>query len=148
MPGSCRDLSGEGASPRLDIVRAASDQGRVVPHEGRIKSTKTAETRAVDLSPSLGQQLEGYLAWLNAEKRSPAGRSVGSSQVRSGDSWRSDASREVFYSVLKAPELPSFRLYDLRHTVASLPVSSGTPLLYVSRQLGHANPTTLKYYAK
>jgi len=39
--------------------------------------------------------------------------------------------------------------YDLRHTYASLLLSEGVPLLYVSQQLGHAKPTTtLKHYAK
>jgi hypothetical protein len=51
--------------------------------------------------------------------------------------------------VLKRAELPHFTLYDLRHTYASLLLSEGVPLLYVSQQLGHAKPTTtLKYYAK
>ena len=45
--------------------------------------------------------------------------------------------------------LPSFRLYDLRHTYASLLLAAGAPITYVSAQLGHSNPgTTLKYYAR
>lgn len=45
--------------------------------------------------------------------------------------------------------LPHFRLYDLRHTYASLLLAAGAPITYVSTQLGHANPTTtLRYYAK
>jgi integrase len=44
---------------------------------------------------------------------------------------------------------PAFRLYDLRHTYASLLLAGRTPITYVSAQLGHANPTTtLRYYAK
>jgi integrase len=39
--------------------------------------------------------------------------------------------------------------YDLRHTFASLLLSCNVPLLYVSKQLGHAKPTTtLDHYAK
>ena len=39
--------------------------------------------------------------------------------------------------------------YDLRHTFASILLSDGVPLLYVSKQLGHSKPdTTLKYYAR
>ncbi len=46
-------------------------------------------------------------------------------------------------------KLPSFRLYDLRHTYASLLLAGGAPITYVSAQLGHANPTTtLRYYAR
>jgi integrase-like protein len=55
----------------------------------------------------------------------------------------------VFHRVLRQANLPTFRPYDLRHTFASLLLSSAVPILYVSQQLGHANPTTtLKYYAR
>ena len=38
---------------------------------------------------------------------------------------------------------------DLRHTFASLLLSANVPLLYVSKQLGHAKlTTTLDHYAK
>src|SRR5262245_40628910 len=55
----------------------------------------------------------------------------------------------AFHRVLEAARLPRFRVYDLRHTFASLLLSAGEPLLYVSQQLGHAKPTiTLQYYAR
>ena len=51
--------------------------------------------------------------------------------------------------VLVSAGLPSFSLYDLRHTYASLLLSAGVPLLYVAQQLGHTKPTiTFKYYAR
>ncbi|MGH7334354.1 MAG: tyrosine-type recombinase/integrase [Candidatus Rokuibacteriota bacterium] len=44
---------------------------------------------------------------------------------------------------------PHHRVYDLRHTYASLLLADGAPLTYVSAQLGHANPTTtLRHYAR
>jgi integrase len=56
---------------------------------------------------------------------------------------------KAFRRLLKAAGLPGFRLYDLRHTYASLLLAAGAPITYVSAQLGHANPTTtLRYYAK
>jgi hypothetical protein len=46
-------------------------------------------------------------------------------------------------------KLPAFRLYDLRHTFASLLLAASAPITYVSAQLGHVNPsTTLRYYAR
>jgi len=36
----------------------------------------------------------------------------------------------------------SFRVYDLRHTFASLLLAQGVPITYVSAQLGHSRPTT------
>ncbi len=57
---------------------------------------------------------------------------------------------EIFPSkVVSAAQLPAFVPYDLRHPIASLLLSSNVPLLYVSKQLGHAKPTiTLDHYAK
>ena len=56
---------------------------------------------------------------------------------------------KAFRRALKRAGLPAFRLYDLRHTYASLLLAAGAPITYVSAQLGHATPTTtLRYYAK
>jgi integrase-like protein len=50
---------------------------------------------------------------------------------------------------LERAGLPHFRLYDLRHTFASQLLAEGTPITYVSAQLGHARPTTtLQWYAR
>ncbi len=54
--------------------------------------------------------------------------------------------RKVFQRVLQAAGLPSFRLDDLRHTFASLLLSSRAPLIDVSQQLGRDEPT-LRHYA-
>jgi integrase len=44
--------------------------------------------------------------------------------------------------------LPPFRVYDLRHTFATLLLNRGVPITYVSAQLAHADPTTtLTWYA-
>jgi Phage integrase family len=57
--------------------------------------------------------------------------------------------RDMFKQVVSAARLPGFVPYDLRHTFASLLLSANVPLLYVSKQLGHAKPTTtLEHYAK
>jgi hypothetical protein len=49
---------------------------------------------------------------------------------------------KAFRRTLKRAGLPAFRLYDLRHTYASLLLAAGAPITYVSAQLGHATPTT------
>jgi integrase len=44
---------------------------------------------------------------------------------------------------------PKLRWHDLRHTAASLLISEGLNVAFVSRQLGHADPSiTLKVYAR
>lgn len=127
---------------RLRVERAATLQGA-------IKNTKTGETRWVDLSNGLLDRLAAYLTCLKAEAIMQ-GREV-SWLFPSKTSTLLDESHVTrsFHKILDQAGLPRFRVYDLRHTFASLLLSSNVPLLYVSHQLGHTKPTiTLKYYAR
>lgn len=55
--------------------------------------------------------------------------------------------RKALKSILKIAELPHHRVHDCRHTYASLLISDGFPINYVSEQLGHSNVTiTLETY--
>ncbi len=49
--------------------------------------------------------------------------------------------RKDFLKVLDAAGLPKMRLYDLRHTSASLMLNQGIPVIIASKRLGHANPS-------
>ena len=52
-----------------------------------------------------------------------------------------------FKILLRRAGLPVIRFHDLRHTAASLMLNHGTPILVVSRRLGHAKPSiTLDVY--
>jgi integrase len=44
-----------------------------------------------------------------------------------------------FRGVLNRAKLPRIRLYDLRHTAATLALAAGVPAKVVSEQLGHAS---------
>ncbi len=61
-----------------------------------------------------------------------------------------NAKSRNFKRVLKKAGIRSIRFHDCRHhTFASQLLSNGTNILYVSQQLGHANPgITMKIYAK
>jgi len=57
--------------------------------------------------------------------------------------------RKAFGRALRSAKLPGFRLYDLRHTFASLLLAHGAPITHVSAQLGHRDATTtLRWYAR
>jgi integrase len=52
-----------------------------------------------------------------------------------------------FKSLLQTAGLPNIRFHDLRHTAASLMLMSNMPIMRITRQLGHAKPsTTLDIY--
>jgi integrase len=120
---------------------------------GRLKETETHERRLVDVSDGLALELADFVDFVNAEAVANhlpephwlfPGRQ-GGLVTEADERWH----RDLFKQVVNAAGLPAFVPYDLRHTFASLLLSCNVPLLYVSKQLGHAKPTTtLDHYAK
>ena len=56
--------------------------------------------------------------------------------------------RRHFKPLLKSAELPTIRLYDLRHTAATISLAAGVSPKVISEQLGHASVAfTLDVYA-
>jgi integrase len=65
----------------------------------------------------------------------------------SGAPIRSDLVAREFKRILARAGLPAMRLYDLRHTAATLALSAGVPAKIVSEQLGHSTSAfTLDVY--
>jgi integrase len=65
-----------------------------------------------------------------------------------GEPINSDSLAKHFKSILEVAGLPRIRLYDLRHTAATLALAAGVPPKVVSEQLGHASAAfTLDTYA-
>lgn len=58
-----------------------------------------------------------------------------------GEPLRQDNTRWHFRNVLKAANLPWMRIYDLRHSNASLWLAAGEDLKVVSERLGHSTLT-------
>ena len=117
---------------------------------GREKPTKTYEERTVDLTPETIHTVERHLRWLKEEAlRRGWGEPAWLFLNDEGNPHDESRVRKAFKRALKRAKLPAYRLYDLRHTFASLLLAAGAPITYVSAQLGHANPaTTLRYYAR
>jgi integrase len=66
----------------------------------------------------------------------------------SGRPIHADKLAKMFKSVLRKTGLPAIRLYDLRHTGATLALAAGVPPKVVSEQLGHASAAfTLDIYS-
>jgi len=78
-------------------------------------------------------------------------------RIRAGDKWTEqglvftnqtggpiDSRNQLrnLKKVNKCAGLPEIRFHDLRHTSASIMLNHGTPVIVVSRRLGHAKPST------
>lgn len=67
---------------------------------------------------------------------------------RRGQPINADNLAKRFKSILKEAGLPLLRLYDLRHTAATIALAAGVSPKVVSEQLGHASTAfTLDTYA-
>jgi len=126
---------------------------RAINRFGEVSSVKTKNgRRRVDLSDHLLETLSNY----RREKQQEAlkeGKSeipewIFANRFGSFIDIKNVKSRN-FKRVLKKGGLRSIRFHDMRHTFASQLLSNGTNILYVSQQLGHANPQiTMRIYAK
>jgi integrase len=116
----------------------------------REKDTKTHDQRAVEMSRNLTRILLEHLTWLKAEAfRCGWGQPEWLFPSEVGRPMDETKVGRVFRGVLRRAGLPAFRVYDLRHTFASLLLARNAPITYVAAQLGHANPaTTLRFYAR
>jgi integrase len=69
-------------------------------------------------------------------------------KTRFGRPINSDYLAREFKRILREAGLPQMRLYDLRHTAATLALAAGVPAKVVSEQLGHASSAfTLDCYS-
>jgi integrase len=117
---------------------------------GSLDTTKTGESRRVDMSQELARVLRRLEVGRAAEtlRRGWKARPpwVFCSEVGTPRDLYNVT--RVFKRTLKAASLPNFRLYDLRHTFATLLLAQSAPITYVAAQLGHSKPTTtLQWYA-
>ena len=115
-----------------------------------LKGTKTNQAREVKLSSVTCRLLEQYLPWLHEESvRYGWGEPTWLFPNEVNEPLDESKVRREYRRLLKEAGIPHRPLYELRHTFASLALSEGAPLTWVSAQLGHENPTTtLRYYAR
>ncbi len=131
-----------------DTIRV-EQTSNYLPKKGMYTGTPKTELsrRSIKLAPSLFLLLREYQIWQDKQR------------MLLGDSWEGTDDR-VFTSALGAPMHPDtltkwfkkftvangfpagIHLHSLRHTYTSLMVNGGTPLIIVSRRLGHSNVST------
>jgi integrase len=111
------------------------------------KDTKTHKGRVIDLS-------EGAMHALRTMKKHTFMRGVNEPifcDPITGQAWPRirELNTNYFQPVLRALQIRQRRAYNTRHTFASLALTAGVNVAYISGQLGHTSAvTTLTYYAK
>jgi integrase len=112
----------------------------------RVKATKTAKSRRrIDLSVGTAEALAEHRKAMLAE-----GHISGPvfCDTRGGYLQLSNLRKNSFLPILKKAKLPDVRLYDLRHTCATLLLLADVPAKVVSERLGHSSVTlTLDTYS-
>jgi integrase len=136
-----QDVRFESKTVRIEKVFIS---GRVRPY------TKTGIKRDVDLSPEMIALLRSHIAQVRAtylKEGKPQPEML--FPTLAGTYIDKNNAKRAFHRICKKAKIGHFRMYDLRHTFASLLLASATPITYVAAQLGHTKPTTtLRYYAK
>ncbi len=146
-PGEARALKWED----IDFQGHKISVERSITISGRLKTTKTGETRKVDMSKILAKTLLRLQVDRKAETLKRGWGQVPDWVFCSKAGTPLDYAniQKVFKRVLKNAGLPlTHSPYDLRHSYATLLLAERVPITYVANQLGHAKPTTtLAHYA-
>jgi integrase len=132
----------------VDVQAGVVRVSRQLDRQGAIVEPKTvAAVREIPIPPSLGRMLM-------AEKERAFARGLAS---RDDFAFASETGtplghrnivRRGLDKALERAKLPSLTWHDLRHVAASILIGEGASVAYISRVLGHANPSiTLSIYA-
>ena len=117
------------------------------------KDTKTHAARRLALDAGVAQMMRSHKA-RQAERALACGATIGrqgrvfSYEPDASVPWRPDGVTKRFVRLREKAGMPSVRLHDLRHFVATRMLGAGVPVPTVAGRLGHANTsTTLNVYA-
>lgn len=127
---------------------------------GLVSISRTLEWRKggwhfADTKRSGSRRVVKLQAWVTAllqkkisEDPEGGGESLVFRAVRGGPIRESHFVQRHFRPLLQSAELPAIRLYDLRHTAATISLAAGVSPKVISEQLGHASVAfTLDVYS-
>jgi len=137
----------------IDWQRGAVSVSRTIQHLGsgwRFDDTKRKRSRRV-------VKLQGFVlaalehlrkAQIPMAERDPEAEYELIFHTGNGDPLKQQAVKREFRKLLEAAGIRPIRLYDLRHTAATLAVAAGVSVKVISDQLGHASISfTLERYS-
>lgn len=137
------------ASATIKIRRSVVD----VAGHVTVKGTKTHADRVVAVDTGTLDLLRRHRSWMEERAHEARTRLVKDSYIVSewpdgSKPMRPEKATNVFASLRGQVVLPTARLHDLRHFVATQMIAAGQDVVTVAGRLGHAQPsTTLNIYA-
>ena len=133
----------------LDLGARKLKVAKALDLDRSIKDTKTHETRTVLLSAQLTADLKAYLHWLRQEAlRRGWGELTWLFPTQRNTPLEAHAS-DVFHGICDRAQIARHRVYDCRHSYASIALTARQPIGFISKQLGHKTVRiTLDVYAK
>jgi integrase len=136
-------VSLSGASVKVEASIEDASGGKRV-----LKATKNDRVRVLPITPLTVQKLREHHQRMVRE----GWDDVDSDTVFIGERGGWLIARQFlpksFHPILKRAGLPTIRLYDLRHTCASLLLASGVNIKVISERLGHSDiAITLRHYS-
>ena len=120
---SCAEFAGPApSSAGVQRSCAAISNGLMSPAQGRFRASLTLRLSSVRSRTDVTSR----------RRDEPALVQTGALRTEKGD----------IPALLRKAGLPQFRVYDLRHSAATLLLSEGVPVKVVSEMLGHTDVTT------
>jgi integrase len=111
-----------------------------------LPKTKNGRSRTVHLNGRAKEVVQDLLARKEQEERTRGSEYVFPSRQGAKKPYIYDL-RKPFEKACMSAEIDNFRIHDLRHTFASMAVSSGADLYAVQRLLGHQDIAMTQRYA-
>lgn len=134
----------------LDFEKRTILVERALAPDG-VGTTKTGGVRHADMSLELAETLKKLRVTRQKQKLKLGWADLPEWVFSNDEGNPLDESRvrKHFKTAMRKANLSGHKLYDCRHTYATLLLAKGAPITYVAAQLGHAKPnTTLQYYAR
>jgi integrase len=134
----------------VDFTAGVIRVRRQLTQQGELGDPKTSSgKRDVVMFPDLGRSLRKHrlASPFSAEDDFVFATREGTPHLQ-GNVTKRGLDKAAMAAELTRPGEPKLRMHDLRHCFASMLIREGADVVFVARQLGHANPAiTLRVYA-